>query len=122
MAMKATFKHSTRVRVIRVDISQADPDAVQLFELPAGTTILGVTVAVDDAFNAGAVLDIGVMGDPDAIVDGQAVSSTGVFGATLVGLKHFSNPTIFTATLSDKTQDGHATLAIQFTMDKDSQF
>ena len=113
--MKAIYTHSRHLRVIDVVVTNADADAVELVELPAGA-VHGIKVAVEDAFNTGAVLDIGVRGDPDHLVNDQAIDVLGVLACTLAEYHSSTKSYVLTATVSDKTAAGRVRVIVEFSI------
>lgn len=80
MAVTTKFTKSREVREMTVTLGFADHTTpVRLFRLPANTRILDWIVNVKTAFSGGAAqeLDLGIEGDPDAILDGLDVGAAG---------------------------------------------
>lgn len=117
MAQPGRQYHSQQVHYLRRTVTYADTSGTQ-FEIgaiPAGSVVIGTTVCVTTAFNAGTtnVLIVGTSGDDDALVDASGVTegSIGVARvapATLGGLLSASASTVI---YSKYTQSGTAATA-----------
>ncbi len=118
--MKTQFPQNANVRSISATVTNADPDAGQLFELPAGSQVLGVDFGVVDAFNTSATCKVGTVADDDLLVTAQAVDALGLFRANMAHALHTTEPTTFTATISDKTAAGAVEISVLFSMDTDT--
>jgi hypothetical protein len=119
--MKTSFPQNGIVRRITALVTNADPDAAPLFELPTGSVILGASVAVRDAFNTGATLALGKIGAAAHLLAAQAIDAVGVFVPTLANPEHTTQPTTFIATVSDKTAVGAVEISVLFSMDTDNK-
>ena len=119
--MKTSFIQNAIVRRITATVTNADPDSVALFEIPANCVVLGVSLAVSDAFNTGAKLALGTMADGDALLTAQAIDAVGVFVPDLANPLHTAQPTTFVATVSDKTAAGAVDTSVLFSMDTDNK-
>ncbi len=118
--MKTSFISSADVRRLTATVTEADPDNVPLFEVPANSVVLGVSLAVNDAFNAGAKLTLGKVGAATHLLVAQAIDAVGVFNPTLANPLHTTQPTTFIATVSDKTAVGNVDISLLFSMDFDT--
>ncbi len=65
--MKTRFPQNAVVRRITAFVTNANPDNVPLFEIPANCVVLGVSLSVSDAFNTGATLALGKVGAASGI-------------------------------------------------------
>lgn len=119
---KSKYTFAPRLRVLEVVVTEKDPNAVVLFELPKGL-IYSIKAVVTDAFAAGATLAIGTPAGAGHLVAAQAIDATGLFTCTLVNHQHSTTQVIpVTATVSDKTAVGSVTLLIEFAVDKETKF
>lgn len=118
--------HYLRRRVTYADVSGTQ---YKMGVLPTGALVLGTSIAVKTAFNAGTtnVLIVGTLADDDALVaaagvDETAVALTRVTPATLAGLVA---PTADTAIYTKYTQTGTAASAgeaivvVEYVVDND---
>ena len=119
--MRADIVQSKGVRTLTVRLTQADTAQTELFTLPAGCRILGVSGDVEDAFNAGATLAVGILSDPDFLVTAMALDAVGHVVGTLAHQLKTTQPTTITATVSDGTAVGSVDLTIMFAFDLDSR-
>ena len=119
--MKTSFPQSAVVRRITALVTNADPDNVQLFEIPANSVVLGVSLAVSDAFNAAATLALGKVGAATHLLAAQAIDAVGVFNPDLAHPEHTTQPTMFIATVSDKTAAGSVEISVLFSLDTDNK-
>ncbi len=119
--MKTRFPQNAVVRRITAIVTHADPNNVPLFEIPANCVILGASLAVSDAFNAGATLALGKVGASNHLLVAQAIDAVGVFNPDLAHTEHTTQPTTFTATISDKTAAGAVEISVLFSMDTDNK-
>lgn len=120
--MKTDFPFSAEVRSITATVTNADPDSVALFETPAGSRVVGVSLAVSDAFNTGATLALGKRGATAHLLAAQAIDAVGVFVPDLANPEHTTQPTAYIATVSDKTAAGSVDITMLFSMDTDNNF
>lgn len=119
---KSKYTFAPRLRVLEVKVTDADPDAVVLFELPKGL-IYSIKAVVTDAFASGATLAIGTPAGAGQLVAAQAIDATGVFTCTLANYQHSTTQvTPITATVSNKAAVGSVTLLIEFAVDKETKF
>jgi hypothetical protein len=119
--MKANFPQNAIVRRITALVTNADPDNVPLFEIPANCVVLGASLAVSDAFNTGATLALGKVGAATHLLAAQAVDAVGVINPNLANPLHTTAPTTFIATISDKTAVGAVEISVLFSMDTDNK-
>ena len=119
--MKTSFPQSAVVRRITALVTNADPDNVPLFEIPANCVVLGASLAVSDAFNAGAKLALGKVGAAAHLLAAQAVDAVGVFNPDLANPERTTQPTTYIATISDKTAAGAVEISVLFSMDTDNK-
>ncbi len=80
MAQKTTkFTNSREVREMTVTLDFTDSIPTKLFRLPAGSRLIDYVINVKTPFSGGAAqeLDVGVKGDPDAILDGVSLAAAG---------------------------------------------
>lgn len=85
MAKTTEFKRSRVVREATVTLTYEDhTDPVKLLTLPKGSRLIGFALNVKTAFSGGTgqELNIGVQGDPDAIVDGASLATAGQVSLT----------------------------------------
>ncbi len=120
--MKTMFPQNAVVRSISATVTNADPDSVVLFEIPANCRVLGTSLAVSDAFNTGATLAFGTVSDGDALLSAQAIDAVGIAVPTLLAPLHTTQATTFVATVSDKTAAGAVDISLLFSMDTDNKF
>src|SRR5512136_457692 len=119
--MKTDFLFSAEVRSITATVTNADPDSVALFETPAGSRVVGVSLAVSDAFNTGATLALGKLGATAHLLAAQAIDAVGVFAPDLANPEHTTQPTTYIATVSDKAAAGSVDITMLFSMDTDTE-
>ena len=119
--MKTSFPQSAVVRRITALVTNADPDNVPLFEIPGNCVVLGASLAVNDAFNAGAKLALGKVGAATHLLAAQAVDAVGVFNPDLANPERTTQPTTYIATISDKTAAGAVEISVLFSMDTDNK-
>ena len=119
--MKTSFLQNAVVRRITALVTNADPDNVPLFEIPANCVVLGASLAVSDAFNAGAKLALGKIGAATHLLAAQAVDAVGVFNPDLANPERTTQPTTYIATVSDKTAAGSVDITLLFSMDTDNE-
>ncbi len=114
------YTSSRHLRVLEVTVTNHDSDTEPLVELPAGS-LLGVAVNVEDAFNAGALLDIGIKGATDSLVSNQALDGLGLFQCSL--LSHLSSTSAYKlyCAISDKTAAGRVKIILTFSMLKETK-
>lgn len=118
--MKTRFKSSARVRRITAKVTDADANAVELFELPTGSLVLGVSLAVTDAFNGSATLKVGTSDNDDVLLTAAPIDALGTFNPDLANALYTTKPTMFTATVSDKTSAGAVYVTLVFSFDRDT--
>lgn len=120
--MKTKFELASNVRQLTAEVTNADANAVELFELPANVHIIAFSLNVSDAFNTSATLAIGVSGTPAAYVAAAAIDATGQALVTLKSTTVTTAVTKVTATVSDKTATGKVAVTVLFSLLTDTQY
>jgi hypothetical protein len=116
----AKYTTSRHLRVLEVPVTDHDLDTEPLVELPAGS-VLDIWVSVEDAFAAGAHLDIGTKSDGDAVVADQDIDGLGYFHCTLLSRLSSTSAFKLYCSVSDKTAAGRLTIIVLFSMLKDTK-
>lgn len=120
--MKTRYELASNVRQLTAEVTDADANAVELFELPANVRIIAISLNVSDAFNTSATLAVGTGSTADALVAAAAIDATGQAFATLKSTTVTTAVTKVTATVSDKTATGKVAVTVLFSLLTDTQY
>lgn len=92
---------ANEVKYISKAIAYTNTTAFEVGQLPAGASIVRISVAVDTAFDAGTtnVVDVGISSDTDKFANDIDVSSAGIVAGTVAAtaVQSTNDPTIITA-------------------------